>query len=90
MVKKVTSVEIKNLIKEGNIIFGTERTLKRLKLGKVKRVLVSSNCQERVLKNIKHYAELSKAEFVKLQYPNDQLGLICKKPFSISVLGITG
>jgi large subunit ribosomal protein L30e len=80
--------EIRKLLKEKNIIIGTDRTLKNLKLGKIKKVYLSSNCSEKTRESIKHYSELSKASVVKLKYPNDELGILCKKPFSISVLGV--
>ncbi len=80
--------EIRKLLKEKNIIIGTDRTLKNLKLGKIKKVYLSFNCSETLSKSIKHYSELSKASVVKLKYPNDELGVLCKKPFPISVLGV--
>ena len=60
--------------------------MKQLKLGKIEKVLVSSNCPASVEKKINHYAALNNTEVHKLEYPNDELGVICKKPFSISVL----
>ena len=88
MAKKITSADIKKMVKLGNMIIGTKKTLKSLRLGKVEKVLVSSNCPARVEKNISYYAGLSQSEFHKLEYPNDELGIICKKPFSISVLAV--
>lgn len=88
MVKKISAAEIKKMLKAGNVVIGTERTLKNLKLGRVQKVLVSANCPAGVEKNVNHYAGLGKAELHKLDYPNDELGDICKKPFSISVLGL--
>ena len=86
MAKKIDAAEIKKMLKLGSIIIGTGKTLKNLKLGRVQKVLVSSNCPEKVEKDITYYAGLSGAEFHKLEYPNDELSVICKKPFSISVL----
>ncbi|MBI3027514.1 ribosomal L7Ae/L30e/S12e/Gadd45 family protein [Candidatus Woesearchaeota archaeon] len=86
MAKKISAAEIKKLLKSGNVIIGTERTIKSLKLGKVQKVLVSSNCPARVESDLNHYSQLSGAELHKLDYPNDELSIICKKPFSISVL----
>ena len=82
----ISSTEIKKMLKAGHFTFGTDRTIKNLRLGKVQKVLVSSNCPERVEKSISKYASLGGAEFYKLDYPNDELGIICKKPYSISVL----
>ena len=88
MAKKTTSADIKKLVKSGHILIGTDRVVKSLRLGKVQKVLMSSNCPSGVEKDIMHYAGLSGAEFEKLEFPNDELGVICKKPFSISVLAL--
>ena len=88
MAKKITSAEIKKLLKSGNVILGTERAVKGLKLGKIDKVFVSSNCPSRSENDLNYYARLSGAELHKLEYPNDELGVICKKPFSISVLAV--
>jgi len=85
---KIDAKEIKKMLKSGNLVIGTERTIKNLRLGKVQKVLLSSNCPINVEKDISYYAGLSGAEFHKLDYPNDELGVICKKPFFISVLAL--
>ncbi|MFH0868179.1 MAG: ribosomal L7Ae/L30e/S12e/Gadd45 family protein [Candidatus Woesearchaeota archaeon] len=86
--KTITSTEIKKLIKGKKLVIGTERTIKNLKLGRIEKVIISSNCSETVLNDINRYAGLSKTETIKVVYPNTELGTICKKPFSISVLSI--
>ena len=88
MAKKIDAAEIKKILKAGNVIIGTERTIKNLKLGKIQKVLMSSNCPANVEKDINYYAGLSGAEAHKLDFPNDELSVLCKKPFYISVLGI--
>ena len=85
---KITSAEIKKIIKAGNVLLGTQKAVKSLRLGKVEKIMVSSNCPARVEKDINYYAGLTGTEFHKLDFPNDELGVICKKPFSISVLAI--
>jgi len=86
--KNITSGEIKKLIKAKNLAIGTERTIKNLKLGRVEKVIISSNCTDKVVDDLNYYASLNKTETMKVHYPNDELGVICKKPFSISVLSI--
>ena len=86
--KKINAAELKRMLKAGNIVVGTERTIKNLKLGRVQKVLLSSNCPANVEKDISYYAGLSHAEATKLEYANDELGVICKKPFSIAVLAL--
>ena len=86
--KNPTSTEIKKLIKAKNLVIGTEKTVKSLKLGRVDKVILSSNCAEHTVNDINYYASFSKAETIRVRYPNDELGVICKKPFSVSVLSI--
>lgn len=86
--KSLSSTEIKKLIEVKNLVIGSERTIKNLKLGKVEKVIISSNCAEKMVDDINYYAGLSKAETIKVNYLNDELGVICKKSFSISVLSI--
>ena len=80
--------EIRKLLSENKLILGTERTLHRLKLGKLKRIYVSANCPAKVKDSIKHYSSLAKVEVVNLKQQNDELGVVCRKPFSVSVIGL--
>lgn len=86
--KTLTLTEIKKLLKEKKLVIGTERTIKNLKLGKVAKVIITSNCNEKLQKDIDYYAALGKTEVLKIKYPNEELGIMCKKPFAISVLSI--
>ena len=74
-------------LKSEKIVFGEDRILKLLKLGKLKVVFLSNNMKKDVEDEIENLAKLSKIEIVKLGIPNNEVGVICKKPFSISVLG---
>ncbi|MBD3309681.1 50S ribosomal protein L30 [Candidatus Woesearchaeota archaeon] len=92
MAKKITkdvSAEIKGLLKEGKLVIGTSSVLKGLRSGRISRVFVSSNCPADVKEDIDNYSKLAGAEIVQLKYPNEELGDMCKKPFSISVLGVS-
>ncbi len=80
--------DIRTAMKDGKLVVGTKEVLKGLKLGKIPKVFVSINCPDDVKESISHYAEISGAEVVQLKQPNDELGVVCKKPYSISVLGI--
>jgi large subunit ribosomal protein L30e len=86
--KKLSSSDIKKMIKEKKFLIGKDRTLKSLKLGKVDNVIISSNCAKDALESINYYSSLEGIEPVQVKYQNDELGVICKKPFSISVISI--
>ena len=76
-------VKLKKALKEQKVIFGTQRTLKNIKLGHTKVVFLASNCQEDIKKQIKSYKNI---EIIELKIPNDEVAMICKRPHSISVL----
>lgn len=80
--------EIKNNLKNKRLVLGTRLTLKQLKRGKVAKVFLSSNCPESVRKDISHYSQVSSIALEQLDIPNSDLGTICKKPFSVSVVGL--
>jgi large subunit ribosomal protein L30e len=81
-------VEIKKLLGKKGLIIGTERTLKNLKQGRLNRVYLASNCSEKVKDEIMHLSKIARVSVVELEYPNDELGVICKRPYSISVLSV--
>ena len=80
--------EIKKAVEQKKIIIGTERSLKGLRQKTVKKVFISSNCPANIADDIKHLAKLASVEIVELNYPNDELGVICKKQFNISVVAL--
>jgi len=85
----MTSIkDIKKFLEEGKIVIGAKTTLKAMKKGEIKEILLSKNCPEEYEKDFKSYGKISNIKVTKLSYPNDELGAICKKPFSVSVIGI--
>ncbi len=80
--------EIKKLFKSDELVIGTERTVKGIRQGNVKKVFLASNCNEKVKNDINYYSSITGFEVVQLPYPNEELGTMCKKPFAISVISI--
>lgn len=79
--------ELQKVIKE-KAIFGIDRVLKNLKLGKLKKVFIASNCPDDMKQDVIYYANLNKVSIVELKIPSDEVGLVAKKLYSINVLGI--
>lgn len=88
MAKEDPIVEIKDNLEKKKIIIGTYKTLKSLKAGKLEKVFVSANCPVLIKKDIDKYCKLSNIPSILLVNTNDEIGVKCKKPFSISVLGL--
>ncbi|MFH1211771.1 MAG: ribosomal L7Ae/L30e/S12e/Gadd45 family protein [Candidatus Woesearchaeota archaeon] len=80
--------EIKALLKDKRLVYGTDRVVKLLRNGKVDKLFMASNVAPDVKDSLEHYAKLSDTKTEMLGFPNDELGTMCKKPFSVSVIGI--
>lgn len=81
-------VRLREDLTSGKVVLGTDRTLKALRQGTLARVYLANNCAELAEADIRAYANLSGAEIVVLLYPNEEVGTLCKKPFSVSVIGV--
>ncbi|MFH1133523.1 MAG: ribosomal L7Ae/L30e/S12e/Gadd45 family protein [Nanoarchaeota archaeon] len=84
-----TITEIKKQLEAGKIILGTKETVAALKKGRLRKAYITQNCNALVREDIERYAKLAGAEVVALEYPSDEIGTLCKKPYSVQVLGLS-
>jgi ribosomal protein L30E len=80
--------EVKKNLKSKKLVYGTETTLKGLKLGKISKVFVSSNAPASVKEDLDRYAGLAGAAVLSVGIPNGELGIFCKKSHLVSVIGL--
>ncbi|MFW6013705.1 MAG: ribosomal L7Ae/L30e/S12e/Gadd45 family protein [Nanoarchaeota archaeon] len=80
--------ELKSVLNTGKLVMGTEQTLKELKKNSLTKVFLASNTPDNVREDVEYYAGIAGAEVVALSVPNEELGVMCQKPFYISVLGV--
>lgn len=80
--------EIKKHLGDKRLVLGTKLTLKNLKLGKIEKVFLTSNSPDNVRKDVEFYTASGNCKAVNLEIPNEELGVICKKQFSISIAGL--
>lgn len=81
-------LDLRAALGEKKVILGSKRTVKYLKLGKVKKIILSNNCPETVKKDVEHYTKLTGIKMESFDGTSKQLGIFCGKPFSISALAI--
>jgi len=83
----MTDVEavVRRVLKTGKYYLGSKRTIKALKSGEAKIIVVAKNCPEEVLEEIKKF------DVPVLVYSgtNMELGALCGKPFSVAAMAIT-
>jgi len=80
--------EIKENVKKNNVIFGYKEVIKALKCSKLEKVIIASNAPERVKKDVEYNSRISGTKVEIFDKTNKDLGILCGKPFSVSVLGI--
>jgi len=78
--------DIKKILVDKSLVIGSKRTLKKLKVGKIKMVFLAKNTAEKIKKDILNCAK--NVEVNELEITNEELGMLCKKPYKISVVSI--
>lgn len=76
---------LKKAIKEKKLIIGTEETVKAIKKGKAKEVFIAKNCPGLLKRKINNYGKIENITITELEETNEEIGIICKKPFSINL-----
>jgi large subunit ribosomal protein L30e len=83
-----TAAEIRKLMADKRLVLGTAQAMKLVRLGKLAKVYLSSNCPPDVKSDLQKYCGLAGIECQDLLVSNEELGVWCKKPFAISVVGV--
>jgi len=76
------------VMRSGKTTLGYKSTLKSLRNGKGKLVLISSNCPALRKSELEYYAMLAKATVHHFQGNNNELGTACGKYYRCSVMSI--
>uniref|UniRef100_A0A6G1SK54 Large ribosomal subunit protein eL30 n=1 Tax=Aceria tosichella TaxID=561515 RepID=A0A6G1SK54_9ACAR len=91
--KKAASESINSrlalVMKSGQYCCGVRQTLKTLRLGKAKLVIISSNTPPLRRSEIEYYAMLSKTGVHHFAGSNSDLGAACGKLYRVGALSIT-
>ncbi|MEM2619284.1 MAG: 50S ribosomal protein L30e [Candidatus Hadarchaeales archaeon] len=64
---------------------GSRQTLKLLKLGRGKLVLVSSNCPQELKERVEHYCKLAGIKLYSYPGTGIELGVVMGKPYPVSL-----
>jgi large subunit ribosomal protein L30e len=82
------SEEINEALEKRQIVIGMNSTMNALKKGLAKKIIFTKNCAKEFKNEIKELCKISNCEHKEFNGTNIELGVLCKKPFSISVLAI--
>ncbi len=80
--------ELVNAIKTGKVVLGSRRTIKLVKTGKAKAVIIAQNAPPDLREEITYYAKLSGIPVYTFPGTSLELGMACGKPFVVASLAI--
>lgn len=81
-------MDIKEALKNDKLLIGTKRTVKALRKNEIATIFVASNCPDILEEDINHFASFDGVPVEKLTINCDELGVLCKKPFFVSVVSV--
>lgn len=79
---------IRMAVETGKTEFGARTSLKAALKGKPKLLIIAENCPKETREGAERYAKLSNVPFYVYKGSSLELGSICGKPFSVSILSI--
>merc|ERR1712220_35447 len=85
---RVHQLSSPTVIKSGKFSLGYKSTLKQLRAGKAKLVIISTNCPALRKSELEYYSMLSKCSVHHYTGNNNDLGTACGKYFRVSCLSI--
>merc|ERR1719473_2555716 len=83
------NASLKLVMKSGKFQLGSKQTLRSLRGGKSKLVLISSNCPPLKKSEILYYAMLAKTPVHHYTGNNASLGTACGKYYKVSMMSVT-
>lgn len=86
--KTIELNDLRKLIANKALVIGADRTIKELKKGSLSKVILASNCAEDIKETMKQYCKLSKIPCEELKDIDTEVGVVCRKQYSISVAGV--
>jgi ribosomal protein L30E len=82
------SGEIRKKIKENKIVIGLSSTKKNLLNKNLEKVIIAKNCPENLKEEFEKYCKITGTEIEITEMNNEELGILCKKQYPASFLGV--
>jgi large subunit ribosomal protein L30e len=79
---------IATTVKTGKVLFGANKAVESVKLGRAKLIVLASNCPRNIVEDIMNYSRFSKVPVVIYKGTSIDLGAVCGKPFTVSALTV--
>ena len=83
-----TAEMLKAKAQQKELVVGMESVIKGIRGGKLVKVFIASNSPAKMKEDIVRYAILAQIPVHELSQNNEELGVLCKKNFMVSVVGL--
>jgi len=80
--------ELRMALNTGKVHLGTKVAMRELRRGRAKIAILSSNCPDRTKESIMTNGQLSDIPVLEHQKDSIDLGVLCGKPYPVSVIVI--
>lgn len=80
--------EITQALKTNKAILGYRESIKFLKTDSAQKVVIAKNAPENIRKEMEHNSKVAKTEVEIFEGSSKELGVVCGKPFPVTVLVI--
>lgn len=80
--------ELKNALRSGKVVFGEKESVKTLKQGRGKVVVLASNAKPELKKQVKNLSSITGTPVIEFPGTSLELGYALGKPFPIQVMVI--
>jgi len=78
--------EIRRAVDTGKVLFGRKQGEKTLLTKNAQMIILTKNTPKKITERVQHYCKLSNTPVIVFPGTNVELGAVCGKPFSVSVL----
>jgi len=79
---------IATTVKTGKVLFGANKAVESVKLGRARLIVLASNCPRNIVEDIRNYSRFSNVPVVIYKGTSIDLGAACGKPFTVSALTV--
>jgi len=82
------NTQLRNAVDTGKVIYGTKETIRECLVGDPKLIIVSKTIKSILKKQLEYYAKLLNVTLIDYYESGSELGSVCGKPYSISVVTV--
>ncbi len=79
---------IRLAVDSGEVAIGVNEVMHSVKKNAAKMIIVASNNKSEILQDIQHVSKVSNIRLIPFEGNTVELGAVCGKPYSVSVLSI--